>query len=467
MPAAGRGCIAMAEGQRTDQHRLRALCNGGAVIACIVLLWANLGRTALSVDEQFTAVHARLPFWTLWRTLARDDGHPPLDYLLRKVVVESHDSFWMRAPSALIASATLCFVWWWMRRRGWFGCSVIMTSAVFPFFLLYGRTARMYALLILSGVVTAWLATSWLHAARRRLALALGVVLTLALFADNTSTLLALGALTLPGWRSDRQAWWWRAGAVVPVVIWTLGWAHYIPGQLASGPTSWIPYTTPAVAFEQIGRIVALVHPEFAVLAVAAMVAGGWFLGRQDRQLGRVVLCLGALPVVLTVVAGVWAHVLLARSLAIGSFCAILALAGLIEEGRRQSARALALAVVMVVVLIAPSIRPSLTFEEESGPAMRALIQRSSPGDVVILSPRPLRPLFEWTFDVRSTSSSVPGLRDARVEIYRRPGKPSPAVWVLAHQNAPWAPPSPQRCPDESPPRLAAYTLDCYLRPHG
>lgn len=435
-----------------------------AVVVGITLLWSGLGAAALSADEQFSGVHARLPVMVLWRELIRNDTHPPLDYLVRKLVVGPSDAFWLRVPSAMVATATLLSISWWMRRRGHFGLTVTVISSVLPFFLLYGRTARMYALLILFGVFIAWLATAWLQCPGRRLSAGLAVVLTLALFTDGTAVLLVVGALAIPGLRRDRSAWWWRASTAAPAALWLLVWGRNIPSQLRSGQASWIPRTTPASVTDQVGRLISLVHPELGIIAMVAMGTGALLLVRQDRHLGRVVVCLGALPVVLTVTAGIWAHVLLARSLAVASVSAVLTLAAVIEEARRRNVRTLTVVLAVVCVLLVPSIGPAHSFEEETGPAMRALTSRSQAGDVVVLSPASLGQLFEWSLDAPSTSAVIAGFEDRSVVVHRRSGGPATGrAWVLAHGNRPWRPSGGSDCPDEAAPALIDYTLRCYV----
>src|SRR5215467_12403344 len=136
------------------------------VLVGLVLRWWALGANGLSADEMFTGAHAAEPWTTVITRVADDDTHGPLDFLVRNPLAGLHDPFALRIPSALFASATLLLVWWWARRKGWLGFWFVTLTALSSFELLYARTARPFALLVLCGTVVAFAADSWLRSDR-------------------------------------------------------------------------------------------------------------------------------------------------------------------------------------------------------------------------------------------------------------------------------------------------------------
>lgn len=434
-----------------------------AVVVGVALRWWNLGGPALTADEQFTGVYASLPLRDVVAEVARIDIHGPLDYATRAPFAGAHDAFWLRFPSAFIATATLLFVWHWMRDRGWFGFEVVALTAVLPFLLLYGRTARMYAFLIFFGAVAMRLAEAWLRDPRRWHPPALAALLLVTLLYDNTALLLAFGTFCLPGLRRDRRAWLWRAASAGAVAAWLLVWGPSLRSQTTNGFGRWIPLASYDAVTGEVGRVVTLFYPQFGILGIAAVGFGAWLLVRAQPDLGRIVLLVMIVPAVLASVAAIWLHILLARSFSSVSFGVVLALAGVLEAGRRRGSAALGAALCAAVVLIGLSIQPALTFEEDTAPGLAALVARTEPGDVVVMSPASLGHVVTWTLDAPITSAPTAAIGDDTVFVRAPVGDPTGRVWVLAAAGWPWEP-GLEPCAAEPPVDTGAYVLTCFER---
>src|SRR5207248_10177175 len=120
-------------------------------------------------------------------------------------------------PSVLWSTAALAvFAWWLWRaervRRA--GIIAVALMAVAAFQLTYARDARMYAGMVLVGVVTASSAHRWLIDSGRRHAYIAGAATLAGLFLHASAVVMALGLFLVPRLRRDREAWWWR-GALV------------------------------------------------------------------------------------------------------------------------------------------------------------------------------------------------------------------------------------------------------------
>jgi hypothetical protein len=432
-----------------------------AVVVGVALRWWDLGGPALTADEQFTGVYASLPLGDVVTEVARIDIHGPLDYLTRAPFAGAHDGFWLRFPSALVATATLVFVWHWMRDRGWFGLEVVALTAVLPFFLLYGRTARMYVFLILFGAVAMRLAEAWGRDPRRWHPPALAGLLLLALLYDNTALLLAFGTFCLPALRRDADAWRWRAASVAAVVVWLVLWGPSLRSQTSNGFGQWIPLASYDTVTGEVGRLVTLFYPQFGILGIAAVGFGAWLLAREQPHLGRIVVAVTIVPVGVAVVASIWLHILLARSFASVSFGVVLALAGVLEAARRRGAPVLVAAVCAGIVLVGLSIGPALTFEEDTVAGLDALVQQTEPGDVVVMSPASLGHMVSWTLQAPVATTPTEGIGDDTVFVRAPVGDPTGRVWVLAAVGHPWAPDL-EPCGDAPPIDAGAYELRCY-----
>ncbi len=255
-----------------------------SVVVGVVLRWWALGSARLSFDEAFTAAYADLPLSDIPDALRGHDSHPPLDYLLRHWLAGLHSEFWLRAPSAVFATAALVVVAWWMRRRSWFGVAVVVLFAVAPFQVLYGRQARMYALMCLLGVVLAVISERWLDGrGERRLAMAMAVVVVLACLDHAGGLLLAAGVLVVPGLRRDRASWEWRGAVVAALAAWALLWAPSFLDQADGNSALWIPHTDLSSADGLVNGLVSLLEGTFGLVTVLTLLGGAALLAVRPR----------------------------------------------------------------------------------------------------------------------------------------------------------------------------------------
>ena len=298
---------------------------------------------------------------------------------------------WLRFPSALLGTATLLVVVWWMRNRGWFGVLVVAFTSVAAIQVLYARQARMYVLVIFAGTLAAAAAERWLDERRLRWSLLAATALTVALFSHTATLLFAFGALLLPGLRRDRAAWVWRACVLGPVALWAVLWGPSTVDQLDHDPASWIPFTSPRTALESVAGQVSL-YDSLSLLVVVAVVAGGVLLVQRDRSLGRVWLCLFVAPAVAIMLLGIGHHLLLPRSLAFAAWGPVLAVAALgaacVENRPRWLTGPIGIVgLIACVLLMVPSLGSAFDYEEDSAPTRRQLAEVVVPGDSVAISP--------------------------------------------------------------------------------
>lgn len=400
----------------------------------VVLRWWGLGSSGLSFDEAFTAEYARLPLSALPGALRATDSHPPLDYVLRHWLVGAHDEWLLRAPSALFSTLALVLVVAWMRRRAWFGVGVVALTAVSPFLVLYGRQARMYALLTLLGVAVAMVAERWWTGDRRpRVVVAVGALVAVACLDHAGGLFLAAGVFCLPGVRRDRDAWWWRAAPVAGVLVWALVWAPSFLDQTAQGSSSWVPLTSPASVASTLGGLASFVTG--AEWLVAALLVGGTVCLRAvDRTLARLVVCLFGVPLALLVVAGLHFHVLLPRTLGGAAWSAPVALAALVTWlWQRRAALGIAAAVLLVAVTARSLVR-AVTYDEGASAAVDRAVAAVEPGDGLLVHPHWWWPLAVWNGAEGDRFGAAPptALQDAEGWYWARPGAlPTGRTWVL------------------------------------
>jgi hypothetical protein len=428
-----------------EQQAVVAACVAvGALVRC----WA-LDRSLLTFDETFTANIARLAPGDIPAALRSSDSHPPLDYLLRHLVVGPQSTFWLRFPSAVIGVLTLGVVLWWMWNRGWFGVLVVAFTCFAAIEVLYSRQARMYAIVILAGTVVAAVTERWLERPRSRWAVVAAAALFVGSLAHTSVLLLAMGALFVPGRRTDRPAWVWRAAAAVAVLAWLVVWGPSFLREREVERASWIPFTSFRTAAEAIAGQVSL-YNGLAVLIALAVVAGGVVLVRDRPRLGRVWLCLFAAPAAVEILLGLRAHLLLPRSLAFAAWAPVVALAALAAAcvdgdpwptGLSSSAAVRGAGLVAVVLLAVPSVGAAFSYEEDSAPARRALVERAQPGDAVVVHPRFLGPMLRWDNGV-TDDQPVAGFADVDAWSALVPGAPPTGrAWVLVPDTYSFHPP--------------------------
>lgn len=390
--------------------RLRAITIflwAAALVAVAVRVW-GLGRYTLTFDESFTAMASRRSVDSLLSFLRLQDHHPPLDYLLRKPLADAGvTNGWFRAPSALSSIAAFFVFAAWMRERGVMGLCAIAFMAVAPFQLVFGREARMYAAVVLVGVVCAVAADRWLRRPSRAALAAVSIALVVGLFANTAVAFLAFGLFTLPLLRRDAEAWKWRAAVSAPVIVWAATWGPSMIEQWRTDTEAFIPYTTPRGITRAIAGLVTS-ESSAELLVCAAVVVGGIVLWHNDRRLARVWVACFAVPLVLAAGVGLFSHSFLSRTLACGAWAPLVALAALVEQAaRRWRLAGVAIAVIIIEVMAGPAVAAVVSPPEEYG-ALRHVDRYARPGDAVAIAPEWFRPLIDWNLGVRGRGAGQP-----------------------------------------------------------
>ncbi len=403
-----------------------------SVVVGVVLRWWALGSARLSFDEAFTGAYADLPLGQIPGALRANDSHPPLDYVLRHWVSGQHSEFWLRAPSAVFATAALVVVAWWMRRRGWFGVAVVVLFALAPFQLLYGRQARMYALMCLIGVLLAVIAERWLKGqGERRLAVAVAALLVVACLDHAGGLLLAGGVFLVPGLRRDRAAWEWRGAVVGAVAVWAVLWGPSFLEQADGGHGLWIPHTDLTSADGLVNGMVSLLEGTFGLVTALTLLGGAALLATRPR-LARIWGALFLVPLALVVLAGLRYRIVIPRTLAGSSWAVPVAWAAAGEWVLRRSRPIAAVLVAVMALLWVRSLPTAMGFDEGTGTPALAARDAVQPGDGLLVHPNWLWPLAWWNLDTDRGSDLPPAMADVDGWYWVRPGaEPTGRTWVL------------------------------------
>ena len=417
------------QGQWTKSQRIVV---GVALVVGLAARWWDLGGPGLSFDETFTAAYSGLPINEIPAALRANDSHPPLDYLLRHLFVGPHSELWLRVPSAAFASLALVVVVRWMRRRAWFGVGVVTMFALSPFQLLYGRQARMYALMTLVGVLVAVVAERWIDGDERsRWAVAVGALTAIACLDHAGGLFLAAGIFALPGLRRDPAAWRWRAAPVAAVLVWALLWGPAFLDQTGRNAGLWIPTTTPSTFDAVVDGMVSLMDGTRWIVTALTLV-GGLVLVVLDRKLGRVWSALFFGPLVVLAIVGLHYRIVLPRTLAASAWALPVAWAGLVQWcWRRWAPVAVVLGSIMALVTIR-SIPVAVGFDEGYSQAVTTAVEAVEPGDALLVHPYWLWPLASWNGMDGPGGEPPPPLDGVDGRYWQRPGaEPTGRTWVV------------------------------------
>ena len=218
-----------------------------------VALRLVLTRTPLWMDEAQSVANAALPLQDIPRVL-RQDGHPPLYYLLLHLwmrVIGEGDAA-VRSLSVVFGIATFAPLVALARRLGGAGAvgPALALAASSPFLVRYATETRMYSLVVLLAL-TWWLAVlrAREHPSLSRLAMVAGLVAGL-LFTHYWSLfLLGSGGLMLlasarradDGTRGSRRVLVAHVVGAVPFVV----WVPSLLVQLARTGTPWATAPNP------------------------------------------------------------------------------------------------------------------------------------------------------------------------------------------------------------------------------
>ncbi len=431
---AGRPATVAGERRAPRDVRLRLVLGAIIVVGAGFRLW-RLGASRLNYDESFTAMAGRMPLGDMFTHLRVSDSHPPLDYLLHAPFARAgaSDAF-VRLPSALCSIAALALFAWWMRGRGRTAVFATVMMALATFQISYGREARMYAELELIGVASAVVVDAWCRGPRRWHAPLAGALVATALLTHTSGLLLAPGLLLVPGRRTDRDAWTWRAAIAAGGCVWAALWGSAFLVQARAHHSAWIPHSTLHGA---VSVVASLVSPAAAIAVVlfGAVVVGGIVITRgPDGAMARTWLCCFVTPVVLAVVLGRFSPVLLDRTLTLFAWGVPFAIAVVLDVVTPRAVGAGIVTFVLVVAVMLPGAAHRATQTSGPTPALNELAAVARPGDIVAIEPLSKRVELQWTLGVHSRHGPT---RPVRLDIARTPalelsGAPSTGrVWLL------------------------------------
>jgi hypothetical protein len=415
----------------------------------------------------------RLPFGAMLEHLRLGDSHPPLDYLVRAPLARAGLSeAFVRLPSAVCSIAALALFACWMRGRGRIGVFATVMMALAVFQIAHGREARMYAELELIGIATAVVVDAWLRRPRQWHVPLAGFLTAVALLTHASGMLLAAGLFFVPGRRTDREAWLWRAAVRVAASVWAALWGPAFFVQAHGGHSQWIPRSTVSGAVSVVGSLVTPAGGAEVGLVVAIL-AGGVLLSGRDPVLARTWICCFALPVALAIGFGRFSPVLLDRTLTLFAWGAPFAVAVVLDAITPRTTVAFGLVFAVVVAVMTPGA--VVTANATSGPsaALIRLAAVARPGDIVAIEPISKQVELGWSLGVRSRHGPT---RPVHLDIARTPALELAAsprsgrVWLLNFNGTrPW-PASPPRCaPDwfRGPYRIECLELGSRLSSPG
>jgi hypothetical protein len=383
-------------------ERSYVIAVGALICAGVVArLWA-LGHAGLDFDEAFSYMAGRRGIPGLFSFLRHKDAHPPLDYLIRMPLAQRGvGAGAFRLPSVVLSTAALAVFAVWMRRLGRAGIIAVALMAVVAFQLTYARDARMYAGMVLVGVLTASSAHQWLVDGRRRHAWICGAATLVGLFLHASAIVMAVGLFAVPRLRRDADAWWWRAALVGAAAVWAAVWGPSFVDQVQASSASWIPHTSFNYLAVVVNELVDS-YPTLRWYVVAGIGFGAVLLWRRDQTLGWVWCACFLIPLVAAALIGLRAHYLLPRTLAFASWAPLLALAMLIDEAMARWWPIGVVAAGIAALVVLPSAHEVLKDGQPSGAAVLLRVRDEAvPGDVVAIHPRFLAPLSDWYLGVR------------------------------------------------------------------
>ena len=445
----------------------------GALLAVSVLLRTRELGVGFWIDEGLSVGIADHPLTDIPGVL-RQDGSPPLYYMLLHL--------WLgpagRSEEAVHGFSVLCAVlcvpvaFWagwtlWGRRTAWIAA---LLAAVNPFMTQYAQEGRMYALVMLLGMVslTCWLQafTTGADTVRRAPAIGFAVAFAAMLYTHNWA--LFFGAATGLAWlylvwraRGEERRRLLVGGAIAyggAVVL----YAPWLPNALYQAAHTGAPWAK-APTLEHFASVPSRILGEVAELGVFLAAGSGVLaLLRRRGAPGRAVAALIAIAVLTFVLAWIgsqlspaWANRYLAAGVAP---LLLLAAAGFAHAGRLGL---VGLAVVAVLWAIdgAPSEKSNVrTVAEAIGPSLR-------PGDLVVATQPEQIPVLHYylpgglryaTLTGRVSDTGVADWRDgverleqtsaardlaplvAALEPGRRLALVVPQIYAVGRWSAPW-----------------------------
>ena len=362
----------------------------GALLAVSILLRTRQLDVGFWIDEGLSVGIADRPFADIPGVL-RQDGSPPLYYLLLNlwlgVAGRSEES--VHGLSVVFSAFCVPVAFWagWAlfgRRAAWIAA---LLAAVNPFLTQYAQEGRMYALVVLLGLIsmTCWLLAFTTDAVRAGPAIGFAVAFAAMLYTHNWA--LFFGAATGVAW----LVLLWRAGRTRRRRLLRIGllayggalvlYAPWIPTVLYQAAHTGAPWSrAPSLATlaSVPSRILGEVAEVGVFLAAGAGVVALLRLGGPRGRAAAALLGITLLTIVLAWISSqispAWANRYLASGVA--PFL-LLAAAGFAHAGRLGLV-GLALVAVLWAVDGAPSEKSNVRAVAESiGPSLR-------PGDLVV-----------------------------------------------------------------------------------
>jgi len=232
---------------------LSAIALAAILLLAAALRLAGLDRLSLWADEGYSVALSSLSAREIVAGTAAAQ-HPPLYYLFLAgwIHLAGRSVLAVRLFSALAGWLTVPLLYRVGRRFGpGVGLAAAGLLAVSPAHIWYSQEARMYALLVLLGTASTWLAWRWWTEDRVRSwpwSLLYGLVTAAALYTHNFALFLIaaqnLAALFL-GWLPRREGRWllalrWLAAQA----IWFVAFLPWLPNllfQTTSHRMTWIP----------------------------------------------------------------------------------------------------------------------------------------------------------------------------------------------------------------------------------
>ncbi|MFN8037871.1 MAG: glycosyltransferase family 39 protein [Acidimicrobiales bacterium] len=457
---------AVDDGAGVDAEDVAGTAAAPIEIVVLALVAAVLGigmrfvtRSPLWLDEALSVNIAQLPPGEIVQAL-RQDGHPPLYYLLLHgwtAAFGTSDAA-VRSLSAVIGIASLPLAWLVGRRRGgpllaWILVAVVALS---PYAVRYSTETRMYSMVITLVLAGYLLVDDVVRRGRDGVGRLVGLALVAgALLLSHYWSLWLLGSLgivLLVTWRrsSDPAR---RRGAGRAVLALVAGgillFAWWLPAMLyqsAHTGTPWASADRPTVSVSAaLADFAAGAIPDAPMIVIAstlvfALGVFGVAVDRRHIQLDvRTARRFRVEVVVLVLTFGVGLAInIVSRSAFQSRYGAVffpfyaLVVAGGLLCFRSRPIRAGVLAGLLVLYSVAVVFNGFITQRSQSRSAAEAIRAEASPGDVVVVCPDQLGPSFSRELG-----------DDFTYVVYPRGGTPQRVDWVdYAKRNADSADPA-------------------------
>jgi uncharacterized membrane protein len=402
----------------------------GLIVLLSVLLRIRELGIGFWIDEGISVGIADRPIGGIPGVL-REDGSPPLYYLLLHLWIRVFGTSEVAVRSLSLVCATLAVpaAWWAARtlfggRAGWMAALLTATN---PFLTTYAQEARMYALVALLGVVACGclgrvLAAAPTTAERRPWALGSAVTLAAMLYAHNWALFFAVawgGAwlVLLARARGEQRGALLQSGLIAfggALVLW-LPW---IPTVLYQAAHTGAPWSTPpsvAALLGVPGKLLGTMAQGVLALTAGAGVAA--LVQRRERERARtavLLLAVGVITVILAWLASQASPAWASRYLAVGVGPFVLAAAGGLAYAGRLGIAGLIIVTAMGLGNDAPSVKSNVS---DVGEAVAPSLRR---GDLVVVTQPEQVPVLDYYLEGGLRWATLTGpLRDTGVTDWR------------------------------------------------